>query len=208
MTARQQTRRSSTYTTRELTILGMFIAIELVMYLMGLGKVPFGVFNLSFLSIPVAMGAVLIGPLEGGMLGLVFGMTSLYSAMTGVGGLTTILYNAYPLHGIILCVGMRTLMGAVTGFVFRGVRKIDKTRTVCYYVGAIAAPLLNTLFFMGYICLFLFGTAEVQSKTGGLNPLAWVVAAVGVQGLIEAGVCCFVGGSVGKGVAHALKLDR
>lgn len=208
MTSQGKTKRSNTYSTRELTIISLFIAIELVMYLMGLGKVPFGIFNLSLLTIPVALGALLIGPLEGGMLGLVFGMTSLYSAMTGTSGLTSLLYDAFPVHTIILCVGMRTLMGVCTGYIFRGLRKIDKTRTISYYVGAIAAPLLNTLFFMGYICIFLFGTAEVQSKTGGLNPLMWVVAAVGAQGLIEAGVCCFVGGSVGKGVAHALKMDR
>ena len=76
-----------------------------------------------------------------------------------------------------------------------------------YFVSAICAPLLNTLFFMGYICLFLYQTEMVQNlvaKTGALNPFMFVILLVGVQGLVEAGVCCFIGGAVSKAAAKAV----
>ena len=60
---------------------------------------------------------------------------------------------------------------------------------------------------MGYICLFLYQTEMVQNlveKTGALNPFMFVILLVGVQGLVEAVACCFIGGAVSRGVAKAV----
>lgn len=196
---------------QDLTILVMFVAVEIVMKLLGLGSVPVGPLNMSFLTVPVALGAMLLGSWQGAVLGCVFGLCSFYDAVSGGSVMTGIFLQINPFSTFLLCVLTRTLMGLCTGLLFGLLRKVDRTRTVCYYVGALVAPLLNTLFFMGYIVLFFYGTEYIQglvTKFGAVNPIAFVIALVGVQGLVEAGVCCVVGGSVGKGVAHALKLDK
>jgi short subunit fatty acids transporter len=90
-------------------------------------------------------------------------------------------------------------------------KKIDKKKIFCYYVGGLMAPMLNTILFMGYIVLVFYKSEFVQnlvSNLGAVNPLMFVILLVGVQGLIEWGTGCVVGGSVAKGVAHALKRDR
>ena len=75
-------------------------------------------------------------------------------------------------------------------------------------MGAVSAPLLNTLFFMGYIILVFYNTQTVQdlvAAKGATNPIMFVVLLVGIQGLAEAGVCGILGGIVSKSVDKFLK---
>ena len=53
--------------------LALLVAVELVMKITGLGSVPIGPIYMSFLTLPVAIGAILMGPLAGAILGGVFG---------------------------------------------------------------------------------------------------------------------------------------
>ena len=194
-----------------LCLLALFIAIELMMQLTGLSFIPVGPLHMSLLTIPVALGAMLLGPVQGLVLGAVFGCCSLWQAMTGASAMTGFFFNQVSaFHTVILCVGTRMLMGLLTGLVFRAVCRIDRTDTVCYFVGGIAAPLLNTLLFMGYIVLVFYNTSYIQEWMANhavVNPLAFVLAMVGVQGLLEAAAGLIIGGGVGKGVARALRLN-
>lgn len=193
--------------TRRLTLTAMFVAIELVMWLAGLGQVPMGPLNMSFLTVPVAVGAILLGPSMGAVLGGAFGLTSLFDAMSGKSLMTSTFFGLMPFQTVLLCVGMRVLMSLCTGWIFKLLRHGRKPQVWKYYAGAICAPLLNTLFFMGFICLVFYQTEFVQNlvaSKGAANPFMFVVLLVGVQGLIEAAVCCLIGGSVAKGVAVAV----
>ena len=195
---------------RYMTQLAFLVAIELMMRLLGLGSVPVGPLVMSFLTVPIAIGAMLLGPAAGGVLGAVFGFCSLYDAITGASMMTGVFFQYDPLSTAVLCVGMRVLMGVAAGWVFRLVSKVDRSQVICYLLGALSAPLLNTLFFMGYIVLFFYQTEYVQNLVqtlGAANPLAFVVLAVGVQGLIEAVASGVVSSAVAKGVSHMLKRD-
>lgn len=189
-------------------LLALFVALELVFRLIGLGRVPIGPLNMSFLTVPIAVGAMLLGPVQGMILGAVFGLCSLWDAVTGAGGMTNIFFGISPVHTIILCVVTRALMGLLTGLAFKAIRKIDKTNTLAYFIGAFSAPFLNTVLFMGYIVLAFYSTEYVQNlvaSKGATNPLMFVVLLVGLQGLIEMVVCTITGGAAAKGVAAALK---
>lgn len=191
-----------------LVLLALFVAIELAMYLLGLGMVPVGPLKMSFLTVPVAVGAMLMGPAEGLVLGVVFGLCSLWDAIIGSSVMTGTFLGISPLHTVILCVGMRALMGLLTGLIFKGLKKIDRSRVVCYFVSALAAPFLNTLLFMGYICLVFYQTDFIQNLVaakGAANAFMFVILLVGVQGLVEMLVCTLVGGTAAKSVALAAK---
>lgn len=187
-------------------LLALFIAIEVLMKLIGLGSVPVGPLNMSFLTVPVAVGAMLLGPTAGLVMGAVFGLASLYDAMTGASVMTGIFFQTDPLNTVVLCVATRMLMGWLTGLGFRALHK--RLHTVSYFFGALMAPLMNTLFFMGYIVLVFYQTEFVQNlalSKGAANPLMFAALLVGVQGLVEAAVCTAVGGGVAKGVAVIVK---
>ena len=174
---------------RTLTRLALLVAIELVMKAVGLGSVPMGPLYMSFLTLPIAVGAITMGPAAGAILGGVFGAVS-------------------PVNTFILCVGMRVLMGLCVGLVFNGLKRFDKPGTWSYIVSAMCAPGLNTLFFMGYIVLAFYGCDYIQNivaAKGAANPFMFVVLLVGVQGVMEFLVSGILGGIVARAVAKFLK---
>lgn len=187
--------------------LAMLICIQLVMKAIGLGSVPVGPLYMSFLTLPIAVAAIIIGPAGGAITGAVFGLVSFKDALTGGSVMTSTLLGVSPIHTFILCVVTRTLMGFMTGLVYKLVSRFDHKRTWGLFVGSIAAPLLNTLFFMGYICLVFYHTDYVQNLVntlGVLNPIAFVIALVGMQGVIEAVAVGIVGGIICKALSAYL----
>jgi len=198
------------FNARTMAETALLIAIILVMKLTGLSSIPVGPLNMTLTMIPIAIGAMLLGPLAGGVLGMVFGFTSLYDAVTGASVMTGIFFQISPVHTVILCVVMRILVGVATGWLFRLFRSLDKRKIWCYFAGGLAAPILNTILFMGYIVLVFYKTDFVQQRVstlGASGPLMFVILSVGVQGIVEAVSGAVIGGGVAKAVAHALKRD-
>ena len=111
---------------RTLTRLALLVAIELVMKAVGLGSVPVGPLYMSFLTLPIAVGAITMGPAAGAVLGGVFGAVSFYDAVTGASAMTGALFQVSPVNTFILCVGMRVLMGVCVGLIFNTVKNFDK----------------------------------------------------------------------------------
>ena len=196
---------------RTLAKLALLVAVELAMRAFGLGAVPVGPLNMSFLTLPIAVGAMVIGPLAGLVLGGAFGVLSLADAVSGRSVMTGTFFSISPIHTVILCIGMRMLMGLCCGLLFAALRKVDKKGTWSYLAGALSAPLLNTLFFMGYICLAFYNCDYVQNLVvtlGAANPIMFVILLVGVQGLVEAAVCGVLGSVVGKAVDTFAKRQK
>ena len=193
---------------RTLTRLALLVASELVMKAIGLGSVPMGPLYMSFLTLPIAVGAITMGPAAGAILGGACGAGSFYDAITGASAMTGALFQVSPVNTFILCVGMRVLMGLCTGLIFNAVKNFDKPGTWSYIVSAMCAPALNTLFFMGYIVLAFYGCDYVQnlvSVKGAANPFMFVVLLVGVQGVAEFLVSGILGGIVARAVHKFLK---
>ena len=173
---------------------------------------PLGYFHtfgldISLMMVPVAIGAMLMGPKAGAWLGLIFGATSFYQAVTGSSAFSTMLFIINPIYAFLLCIPTRVLMGFLTGVIFKAAQKVDKKKTVCYFVGGFFAAFLNTLFFMGVLLICYWNTEFIQGineTLGGLNPLMFVVAFVGVNGALEMPSSCIVGGIVSKAVNRAL----
>ena len=195
---------------RKMTELAIFISIVLVMKITGLSSIPVGPLVMTLTMIPIAIGAMLLGPVEGAVLGFIYGLTSLYDALTSKSAMTHFFFQVSPVNTVILCVIIRTLVGFLTGIIFKAVKKIDKKKFICYYVGGLAAPMINTILFMGYIVVVFYRTEFVQNladKVGAANPLMFVVLVVGIQGMLEWLGGVIIGGSVAKAVAHGLKRD-
>ncbi len=195
------------YNLLTLVQLSMLICIQLVMETLGIGKVLIGPLTMSFQTLPVAVAAIIIGPAGGAITGAVFGFISFKGALTNF-GMTGALLAVSPIHTFILCVVTRTLMGFLTGIIFMLIRKLDHSKTWSFFVGSVAAPLLNTLLFTSYLCLVFYHTDYIQeqvNKYGVSNPFAFAVALVGTQGLIEAVVVGVVGGIVCKALSVYLR---
>ncbi|MBE5800492.1 MAG: ECF transporter S component [Clostridiales bacterium] len=199
--------RSKKYDVRYLTQLALLVAVEMVMKTIGLGSVPVGPLYMSFLTVPIAVGAIVLGPMAGVILGGVFGFVSFMDAIKGASVMTSNLLAVSPVHTFVLCFGTRVLMGFCVGLIYLGMTKLCRKSAVNCFVTSLSAPLLNTLFFMGYIVLAFYQTEYIQSLVsakGAVNPVMFVVLLVGFQGVVEALVCSVAGTAVAGGVKRAL----
>lgn len=192
---------------KDLTTLGLLTGILLVMNFTPLGYVHTLGVDISLMMIPVAIGAMLMGPKGGLWLGFIFGATSFYQALTGTSVFSATLFNISPLRTFLLCIPTRMLMGFLTGVIFLLAAKMDKKKTICFFVGGFFAAFLNTLFFMGTLILCFWNTEYIQTFNtafGGVNPFLFVVFFVGVNGMLEWPASCLVGGIISKAVNRTL----
>ncbi len=192
---------------RQMTQLAMLAAIILVMAYTPLGYLRTPVLSMSFLTVPVAIGAILMGPMSGAILGTIFGLTSFAEAFTG-GGMKATLLAINPVYCFITTVFARLLCGLLCGLVFYGLNKALHGKKLAYILAALACPACNTIFFMGFIMLFYFKTDYIQglcAANGAFNPVTLTLAMVGVQGLIELVVCGLVTSVVSLALAKALR---
>ena len=195
--------------------LALLVAILLVMNVTGLAMIPLPGQYASIMTVPVAVGAMMLGPLAGGILGGVMGCISFYTAIKT--GFSTLFLAGYT-GGIVVLLSFvnsiipRVLMGVCVGWVFKLVHKLDKTKTVSYYIGGIAAPLLNTLFYMTVLVLIFLNAPTLEAVLGAElfakfqeNVLLFVAAYVGLQAVIEAVVGCVISGSICKALRIVIK---
>ena len=192
-----------------LTQLALLFALELVMANTPLGMIPIGPINASLLTIPVAIGAMLLGPVAGALLGALFGATSFINAVQGKSALGIALMNVSPTGYFVQAVIGRILCGLCCAFIYLGAKKLlPKYKKLCCGIGALSAPLLNTFFYMGFMMLLFFRTDFIQSKAAALgttNPISLIIAMVGVQGLVEAATCCVIATAVTVPLLHYLE---
>lgn len=130
-----ETGKKGKMSARELTTLGLLTGVLLLTSVTPLGYFHTFGLDISLMMVPVAIGAMLMGPKAGAWLGLIFGATSFYQAVTGSSAFSTMLFNINPIYAFLLCIPTRVLMGFLTGVIFKAVQKVDKKKTVCYFVG-------------------------------------------------------------------------
>lgn len=194
--------------TRTLVETALLIAITLIMGLTPLGTIRTPFLSISLVTVPVAIAGMMVGPTCSLICGTAFGITSFINALTGASGLLSTLFTINPFGVFVTAVVARMLMGLLCGLIFKAFHRIHALHTASYYIGAVSAPLLNTLFFMGSLVLFFYHTDYIQvlvQSFGVTNPFAFVIALVGIQGLIEAVGCLVVAGTIGLVLSKALR---
>ena len=203
---------------RTLTIvqLALLIAIMLALELTGLGMIRLGLLEMTILQFPVIVGAILMGPGAGAGLGLVFGLISFWECF-GKSQFGTSLLSINPFFTFLVCVPTRTMMGFLCGLIYKATHKIlvsgkdspsQGVKLIPYVVSSLSGALLNTLFFMS-VLLALFSTTEfIQgfiAVSGANNLFSFALWFVGIQGLVEALLCAFLGAVVSRAVNAVLK---
>ncbi len=190
--------------------LAVLLAILLMLEITGLGMFKTFGLELTILQIPVILGAIILGPAAGAILGGAFGLLSFWECF-GKSEFGATLLGINPVLTFVVCVPTRILMGWLCGLIFKAMdRKLAGTKGdfASYLVASLAGALLNTLLFMSALCLCFYHTDYIQavsSALGAANVFMFVVLLVGVQGLVEAALSTVVGAGVGKGVRHALR---
>lgn len=111
-------KKESTLTIKKMTTVGILGGISIVLGMTPLGFIPVGPTRATIMHIPVIIGAIVEGPLVGGLIGLIFGLFSMFQAATNPTPVSFVFLN--PVVSIL----PRVLIGVVTYYVYEFLNKI------------------------------------------------------------------------------------
>lgn len=194
---------------RKLAIIAMLSGIMIVMQVTGIGMIPLPMFKLTVMHIPVILGAIVLGPGAGAILGCVFGLCSIWANTTAPGIMSVFFSPFLTVSGIAgaakavwvsLC--CRILMGLLTGWIWRFLGKLKLRDLIRLPITAVLGTLLNTVLVLGSICL-LFPSEYAQMNGATVEALFSIVGAtVATNGLAEALAAAVLVTGIGKPILH------
>lgn len=185
----------------------MLVALTILLAFTPIGYLKIGLIEITFMTVPVIIAAVLLGPTYSTLIGAIFGASSFIQCF-GMSIFGSTLFAINPVFTFIICVVPRVLMGYLAGLFYQIFSKSDKTKNFSHIIASVSAPVLNTLFFMTALVL-LFGNSEyIQEMMAFFNTenfFIFAVLFVGTNGLIEAIICTILGFTLVKVLVKILK---
>ncbi len=197
--------------TRYLTSVALMAAIVILLANTPLGMIHLPVIKATTVHIPVILGAILLGPWAGAILGGVFGVCSLISntmaptllsfafspfmSMTGISGAVKALW---------ISVGCRIMIGVIAGWLWILMKKCKVPSVIALPVTGFAGSMANTVLVMGSIYVLLAGE-YAQARSVAMDAV-WglimvTITGAGIPEAVAAGILVAV---VGKILVHTV----
>ena len=127
-----------------MVLTALFSAIIIIMAFTPLGYIPLGVINATIIQIPVIIGALFCGPKQGAFLGFLFGFTSFLKNTIMPATLSAFVFSPVLAAGMFgtkgvlfstfICFVPRVLVGILPYYVYKGMKKISKWKSVNFAV--------------------------------------------------------------------------
>lgn len=194
-------------TTKSIVEVALFGAIVMVLaFTPFLGYIPLGFTRATTIHIPVILASILLGPKKGAIIGLLFGMTSLFKN-TFEPTLTSFVFSPFyslgDVHGnlmsLVICFAPRILTGVVPYYVFNFVRKFNtKSNVFALSLAGIAGSLTNTLLVMNMIYIFFSKNYAAANNVSVEAVYGFILSVIGINGIPEAIVASVLVTCVGK----------
>ncbi len=214
MSETKTVRAGNSAKTMSVVQIALFAAVIVIMaFTPFLGFIPLGFTRATIIHIPVIIGSILFGPVQGAVLGFVFGLTSFVNATmnpTVTSFVFTPFYSVGDIHGgfgsLIICFVPRILTGVVPYYVYRLFDKIGKNyskkQTLALGMAGLTGSLTNTLLVMNFIYV-LFGESYAAVQNVSVKSLYGVILSVIlVNGIPEAIVAVCVVTLVTRTLLH------
>ena len=190
----------------------MMAAIVVLLANTPLGMIPLVVTKATTVHIPVILGAILFGPLAGGILGGVFGICSVI-INTFTPALTSFAFSPFMsttgLSGAVkalwVAVGCRILIGVAAGWLWRALSRTRVNSWTALSIVGFTGSMVNTVTVMGSIFL-LFTQQYAQAKEVALEAVSGLIlTTVVVNGIPEAIVATVLVAVIGKNLLRFAK---
>lgn len=198
-------KRRSKLSIQRMVLAAILTALIVVLSFTPLGYLKIGTVEITFIMIPVAIGAIVLGPWWGLFLGGVFGTTSFIQCF-GYSVFGTALMGVNPIGTFFLCMIPRLLVGLLTGLIYKAISKLDKKKYVAVSLSSVCAAVINTLFFTILFVLFFRG-ADISNSPLGMNfaqqsIMDLVLLIITTNSIIEILACGIIGGAASKVVTR------
>ena len=185
--------KTKKHDTRWMVSVALMAAIVIVLANTPLGMIQLPIIKATTVHIPVILGAILLGPGAGAILGAVFGICSLVSNTMS----PTLLSFAFSpflsttgipgaLKAIWISVGCRILIGVAAGWLWVLFTKIKLNQFIALPIVGFVGSMVNTVTVMGSI-YFLFAQQYAEAKEVALTAVfGLVMGTVTASGIPEA----------------------
>ena len=139
---------------RKMAIVGVLGGISTILGMTPLGFIPVGPTRATIMHIPVIIGAIMEGPVVGGLVGLIFGLFSIFQAITSPTPVSFVFLN--PLISVV----PRVLIGITSFYVFKALSNLGNRKTL---------GMLNAIWIaiIGYLGYGIYGNIK-NSQSGWL----------------------------------------
>lgn len=167
-----------------LPILSILVAVELVLAFSAFGYIVISPISFTLMPLPVLIGALLFGPMEGLFLGGIFGLTSMWKASVTATAYADQIFSPFisgaPVSSLILSVGMRMAFGFLAGYLFFYAKKNARYKKTCIAFAAIVADFLHS---------FLVVTAiQILFPESGITIFYGLLRKLSLHNLVEWGI--------------------
>ena len=185
--------KTKKHDTRWMVSVALMAAIVIVLTNTPLAMIQLPIIKATTVHIPVILGAILLGPGAGAILGAVFGICSLVSN-TMAPTLLSFAFSPFlsttgipgALKAIWISVGCRILIGVVAGWLWVLFTKIKLNQFIALPIVGFVGSMVNTVTVMGSI-YFLFAQQYAEAKEVALTAVfGLVMGTVTASGIPEA----------------------
>lgn len=185
--------KTKKHDTRWMVSVALMAAIVIVLANTPLGMIQLPIIKATTVHIPVILGAILLGPGAGAILGAVFGICSLVSN-TMAPTLLSFAFSPFlsttgipgALKAIWISVGCRILIGVAAGWLWVLFTKIKLNQFIALPIVGFVGSMVNTVTVMGSI-YFLFAQQYAEAKEVALTAVfSLVMGTVTASGIPEA----------------------
>ena len=191
--------------TRWLTSVALMAAVVILLANTPLGMIQLPVIKATTVHIPVILGAVILGPAAGAILGGVFGLCSMISN-TMAPTLLSFAFSPFlstsgipgALKAVWISVGCRILIGVAAGWLWILFKKIHMNQTAALAATGFAGSMVNTITVMGSIYLLLAGQYAEAQNVAADGVCALIMGTVAISGIPEAAAAAVLTALVGK----------
>ena len=185
--------KTKKHDTRWMVSVALMAAIVIVLANTPLGMIQLPIIKATTVHITVILGAILLGPGAGAILGAVFGICSLVSN-TMAPTLLSFAFSPFlsttgipgALKAIWISVGCRILIGVAAGWLWVLFTKIKLNQFIALPIVGFVGSMVNTVTVMGSI-YFLFAQQYAEAKEVALTAVfGLVMGTVTASGIPEA----------------------
>ena len=198
--------------TRWMVCVALMAAIVIVLANTPLGMIQLPIIKATTVHIPVIIGAILLGPSAGAILGFVFGVCSLISN-TMAPTLLSFAFSPFmsttgipgAIKAIWVSVGCRMLIGIAAGWLWILLKKVKLNDVIALPIVGFAGSMVNTITVMGSI-YFLFAQQYAEAKDVAVTAV-WglVIGTVTASGIPEAIAAAILVLALGKVLIQMFK---
>ena len=204
--------------TRYFVTLAMLCGLTLVLQITGIGLIPLPLIKATTMHIPVILGAILLGPTAGGVLGAVFGLCSIWTN-TFTPSVLSFAFSpvlAFEVGGFFsaLCatwtaLGCRILLGVCAGWLWKLLKMLRTNDFIALPITAGIATIFHSMMVMCSIAI-MFGQQYAEVKNVAVEAVFGIAMGVVLSsGIPEAIAAILLVTAVGKALiaflAHTQK---